>query len=628
MNNFLVIIIPFIAIYSRYFYGYEVAELIIYLLLIVSIIYSFNSEREKTKINSLIILTSIILIIHSCSNDFNYKFGISLLLSFIFGFIFKLIYKKIEFYELVIIFLALLSLTSIFHWINMKEIYIKIKNCGFFIIILYIIGINNFKVINFKVTNFLIMIFSMIASIWLSFRIDTIFYGDGPAHWSYYISPIHFFREGLFIINETPSQYGFLTILLPSLLPYSDWQSFFIFQIILSNLIVFMLTYIIFKSNLNILLKLFINFTFILAIYLSTNNFISFSTIPSGSVIRFFPLYLIIFIIYCYRNKLFLLEKILPIIVGITFFWSIEIFIICLLIYICTFYNYKALNNIKRLVYIVGTITFVQLVLFVIYKKFLNLTLYVLYPYIYTFNGVGSLPMKINDPFWMILFLIYFLHYSYKLDSRLFLKTGIYSILFASIYYLNRSTPWNITVLIPLFYFVMILSYFENIENKIFKVIITIFSIVIILNNALLINEVHKKIQSIKVSNSIDKYVLEYGINLEIQNLLQLLKPNDNVYYVIDDDSYSYSGLGIALNGNIVNKFLLPTPLSLIKGLNQSFSLFYIQTHLDLIDAKSVYFIQLKNPVNNFINIEVMTRNYRIESNGSTSNYNYWILNK
>jgi hypothetical protein len=122
--------------------------------------------------------------------------------------------------------------------------------------------------------------------------------------------------------------------------------------------------------------------------------------------------------------------------------------------------------------------------------------------------------------------------------------------------------------------------------------------------------------------------VLAYGANLEIQNLLQLLMPNNNVYYVIDDDSYSNSGLGITLKGNIVNKFLLPTPLSIIKGLNQSFSLYYIQTHLDLIDAKTVYFIQLKNPVNNFINIEVMTRNYRIESKGSSSNYNYWILSK
>ena len=93
------------------------------------------------------------MIIYSCSDDFNYKFGVSLLLSLIFGFIFKLYYKKIEFYELVIIFLALLSLSSIFHWLSIKEIYIKIKNYIFVLIILYIIGINNFKINKLKISN-------------------------------------------------------------------------------------------------------------------------------------------------------------------------------------------------------------------------------------------------------------------------------------------------------------------------------------------------------------------------------------------------------------------------------------------------------------------------------------------
>lgn len=49
-------------------------------------------------------------------------------------------------------------------------------------------------------------------------------------HWGFFIGPIDQLRHGGTLLWDTPSQYGFLSILIPSLLPGSAWQSFWFFQ--------------------------------------------------------------------------------------------------------------------------------------------------------------------------------------------------------------------------------------------------------------------------------------------------------------------------------------------------------------------------------------------------------------
>ncbi len=49
-------------------------------------------------------------------------------------------------------------------------------------------------------------------------------------HWGFFIGPIEQLRQGGTLLWDTPSQYGFLSILVPSILPGNAWQSFWFFQ--------------------------------------------------------------------------------------------------------------------------------------------------------------------------------------------------------------------------------------------------------------------------------------------------------------------------------------------------------------------------------------------------------------
>src|SRR5688500_8930631 len=49
-------------------------------------------------------------------------------------------------------------------------------------------------------------------------------------HWSFFIGPIDQLRNGGTLLWDTPSQYGFLSILIPALLPGSSWQAFWFHQ--------------------------------------------------------------------------------------------------------------------------------------------------------------------------------------------------------------------------------------------------------------------------------------------------------------------------------------------------------------------------------------------------------------
>lgn len=65
-------------------------------------------------------------------------------------------------------------------------------------------------------------------------RADSLFY-KGPdmpdMHWDYFVGVVQTIRSGGWLLWDTPSQYGFLNILLTALIPFrSAWDSFYFFQ--------------------------------------------------------------------------------------------------------------------------------------------------------------------------------------------------------------------------------------------------------------------------------------------------------------------------------------------------------------------------------------------------------------
>jgi hypothetical protein len=65
-------------------------------------------------------------------------------------------------------------------------------------------------------------------------------------HWSFWVGPIEQLRQGGWLLRDTPSQYGFLSILIPTALPGSAWISFWYYQAAIYA-IVGVLMYIIFR---------------------------------------------------------------------------------------------------------------------------------------------------------------------------------------------------------------------------------------------------------------------------------------------------------------------------------------------------------------------------------------------
>lgn len=130
----------------------------------------------------------------------------------------------------------------------------------------------------------------------LAFRWDTLFLGSSALHWEYFVGPIRMLREGSWLLWDTPSQYGFLNILLPSLLPTStSWQALYLFQGILL-FIAASLAYI------SIIIcaprhKLFAFLLVSAGIFFADPNLIGPTLYPSSSVMRFFWCYVLLFLL-------------------------------------------------------------------------------------------------------------------------------------------------------------------------------------------------------------------------------------------------------------------------------------------------------------------------------------------
>lgn len=132
---------------------------------------------------------------------------------------------------------------------------------------------------------------------WLAaFRWDALFLGSSALHWEYYVGPIRALRGGSWLLWDTPSQYGFLNILLPSLLPTStSWHALYLFQGILL-FIAASLAYI------SILIcaprhRLFAFLLVIAGIFFADPNLIGPTLYPSSSVMRFFWCYVLLFLL-------------------------------------------------------------------------------------------------------------------------------------------------------------------------------------------------------------------------------------------------------------------------------------------------------------------------------------------
>jgi len=356
-----------------------------------------------------------------------------------------------------------------------------------------------------KVYRIIFLTLTAIVILIFSFRSDSITTITGSAfHWSYYADVIKTVRSGGLLLVNTPSQYGFLNLLIPSILPISDPRSsFYIFQ----SLLFLILCFVVVRSLKNT--ELFKNNPIywtlfpIILIFLADPNLIGPQPYPSSSVARFLPSTLLA--IFLIKSKLqlnnFQYSLKISMLLTLNFLWSAEsflyssylIFLIVPFSAILDKSNEKIRSLIIKILYqyislillFTTFVGFVTILSKVLTGHFLNFKLLFFYPTKYA-QGFGSTELTYNAPFWFPIVIIFFLSIIAIRDSLNEDKKNVYvAILILTIwlsYFFGRSVSDNIIAIYPVIIIMTILAISQKslfsrfIEARVLITLITTFS--------------------------------------------------------------------------------------------------------------------------------------------------------
>ena len=306
---------------------------------------------------------------------------------------------------------------------------------------------------------------------YLSFRTDTLFIPGSEYHWEYFVGPIRTIRNGGWLLYDAPSQYGFLNILLASLLPIpSSWQSFYIFQstiLFLTSSAILLLLFSIGKNSLSS--KSLIFLLVMGSFFFADPAWIGPTPYPSSSITRFFSCYLLLclsFISKQYRYRIVLIS--IGWLIGVL--WSAESCLYSTVIYFfyiaadvagCKSWESIKLILIKYSLYSFTLLIAALAIIAIYYQIELghppNFVSHFDYAVGYA-SGYGYVPLPLNGPGNILLLL--FLGLGLLTLSSLRSPTGgatATSLACASgciwaigSYYLGRPVPQNITAMFPL----------------------------------------------------------------------------------------------------------------------------------------------------------------------------------
>ena len=281
----------------------------------------------------------IILIVFSCSfillSNFSFPFKKDLSKGKNFHFVFFLS----AFFFYLISFASLLELTNWSSFIESLKLNFNFATIILFLILVLILKFTQQDltpgIVNSKTTIDIKKIFltPLVAFLFfiLSFRSDALFNlsatGGNPAyHWQYFIGVIDSIRHGGSMLWDTPSQYGFLNLHLANLIPVkSSWQAFYYFQssllFVISFLTFFLVTH---KFKTNLFESVIISLLLLMAFFYADPEFIGPQTFPSSSVVRFAPVYFMIFLMLIFKE--FRVNYVLSTVVILifSFLWSAE----------------------------------------------------------------------------------------------------------------------------------------------------------------------------------------------------------------------------------------------------------------------------------------------------------------
>lgn len=310
-------------------------------------------------------------------------------------------------------------------------------------------------------------------NLWLAFRNDAMRSIDGSYfHVGYYAEVVKSLHSGGTLLYDTPSQYGFLNLLLISWIPSED--SRFAVYIGQASLIFLLVSFIMLvlqyklKSN-----RTFLGFSLITIIifYFADPDLIGPQVYPSSSALRFAPSLIFLLTIYLYSLKKSFENREFNLLTGFGLFfgalWSAESFIYCASIFgfvhiskVLLIENQRVRNLLYSLAIfmtaIAGALIVFNTYTFVTTDHSADLGMHFMYAFGYS-SGFGSIPLQIASPGWIVIFI---LSYSSIRARESILRKDLNSlILFAGIfgallgwftYFLGRAYPENIIAQFPL----------------------------------------------------------------------------------------------------------------------------------------------------------------------------------
>jgi hypothetical protein len=501
----------------------------------------------------------------------------------------------VSFYE----FRNLTQLTELFKInfiVNITFFYVL----TFFTIKLFIAETNE---VNIKpiIKNLLLIVFPFFL-LFLSFRSDQLFQVNGSEyHWSYFVDVIKTVQDGGILLWDTPSQYGFLNILLASFFDNNAWQALYLFQatlLFIVSIAVFGLIYSLYRmKSYGLILAMLGSLLF----HFADPNLIGPQPYPSSSVVRFAPSLILLIYLVCVQifssNAItnFLGKLVLSFLFIVGSIWSAESFIYCITIllgyltsnFICDKKNFSLQISLQKalkdlLFYLASLVIVISALIFIYKYRYgvdVSLELFFMYGRYYS-AGFGSLPLKIHGALWSILIPIiliivtlYQRLLSEKYDKYFVILSTIASALFAWLsYYIGRSVPDNIIAMSPMIVLCLLISYpFISLEKFVTNEIKIVFQNVVIISSVIFFLSFITQAKFFTQFADFKSYSSNIYLNKEIadQGLIDLMKSEDNYQKL----PFLYYGTGSMPNLSSLEKytrqssqkFWLPQPFALLE---------------------------------------------------------------
>ena len=425
-------------------------------------------------------------------NEFNYHLLYFSLLTFL-----TLIYliREASFTIAIVSCASWITIFKLTNWQAIKTViqdwpfpHLFISSITIFIILFCILRLRNIKSYYNELASIIILVLTAGIFLFLSFRVDSLFIPGSEYHWEYFVGPIRTIRSGGWLLFNTPSQYGFLNILLASLIPVvSSWQALYLFQGIILFITALIVVIILFKfcTN-NWILKSFIAILTAGSFYFADPNWIGPLPFPSSSVTRFFCCYMMIFItlvLDTYPRK----KQLLAAVYSLGILWSAESAFYCSSIYLFAItadslrlgelraIRLRLQEHLKAFVISFFVLLILILLLYQIKLGYIpNFLGYFEYVIGYA-SGYGYVPFELNGPGNLLLLLFIGVGIVALKSIHQFKETAITfgamsgAIWAVGSYYLGRPVPQNITALFPLLIFCSLLGIFLAQKNHLKK---------------------------------------------------------------------------------------------------------------------------------------------------------------